>query len=156
MPFAFVSADTSYWWLGGLLVVRGFGLGSTMMPAMAAAYAVLEGPEVPRATSALNVVQRVGGSMGTAVLAVVLQGQLKTALPGGAGGGGGALGRLPEDVRVRVAEPLAGAFAHTFVWAVVASLVALVPALVLARTHRRRPPSGTPEAASDAAPRVPA
>ena len=50
----------------------GVGLGFTMMPAMAAAYATLERWQVPRATPMLNVVQRVGGSLGTAVLAVVL------------------------------------------------------------------------------------
>ena len=59
-----------------------------MMPAMAAAYSTLERWQVPRATPMLNVVQRVGGSLGTAVLAVVLQHQLAHAGGRGAGGGG--------------------------------------------------------------------
>ena len=41
-----------------------------MMPAMAAAIAGLSYARVPRATSALNVVQRIGGSVGTALMAV--------------------------------------------------------------------------------------
>jgi EmrB/QacA subfamily drug resistance transporter len=137
LPFAFLSASSPYGLLAGLLVVRGLGLGATMMPAMAAAYALLRPSDVPRATSALNVVQRVGGSLGTAVLAVILQHEIVTGLPGRQGGG--QLGRLPESVRRHVAGPLADAFAHTFVWAVVISLAALVPALWLARTTRPAP-----------------
>jgi MFS family permease len=136
VPFASVHADTSYGLLAPVLVARGVGIGSAMMPAMAAAYATLSRAEVPRATSALNVLQRVGGSMGTALLAVVLQHQIASKL-GGAGGGGGALRRVPENVRARVAEPLAAAFGHTFWWAVGLSALALVPAIALAVSQGR-------------------
>ena len=83
IPFAFLESDTSYTLLALLLVLRGIGIGSSMMPAMAAAYATLESSAVPRATSALNVMQRVGGSLGTALLAVVLQGEISDRLPEG-------------------------------------------------------------------------
>ena len=76
VAFTQVRPDTPYWVLEVSLFVRGIGLGFTMMPAMAAAYSTLERWQVPRATPMLNVVQRVGGSLGTAVLAVVLQRQL--------------------------------------------------------------------------------
>ncbi|MDP9135468.1 MAG: DHA2 family efflux MFS transporter permease subunit [Actinomycetota bacterium] len=134
IPFAFLAADTSYTLLALLLVVRGLGIGSAMMPAMAAAYATLESSAVPRATSALNVLQRIGGSLGTALLAVVLQGQVSDRL---GGTGGGVLERLPADVRERVADPLAAAFASTFWWAVGMSVLALVPATILALTQRQ-------------------
>ena len=137
LPFAMVSADTSYWLLALLLVVRGVGIGCSMMPAMAAAYSTLSRAAVPRATSALNVINRIGGSLGTALLAVVLQGQLSDAFGGRAGGDG--IARLPEGVRVRVAEPLADAFAHTFVWAAALTTVAIVPAVILAIAGRRGP-----------------
>src|SRR3954454_14366275 len=137
IPFAFLNSDTSYTLLALLLVLRGLGIGSSMMPSMAAAYASLERAAVPRATSALNVVQRVGGSLGTALLAVVLQGQIKDQLGGAGGAGGGTLERLPDNVRARVAEPLADAFANTFWWAVGMSVLALVPAVVLAVTQTR-------------------
>jgi EmrB/QacA subfamily drug resistance transporter len=137
IPFAFLKSDTSYTVLALLLVLRGLGIGSSMMPSMAAAYASLERAAVPRATSALNVVQRVGGSLGTALLAVVLQGQIKDQLGGAGGAGGGTLQRLPDNVRARVAEPLADAFANTFWWAVGMSVLALVPAVVLAMTQKR-------------------
>ena len=125
IPFAFVGAHTSYWLLGGILVLRGLGLGSTMMPSMAAAYATLDGPQVPRATSSLNVIQRVGGSLGTAILAVLLQHYLH-------------------------ARQGVHAFAHTFVWALVMTAVAFIPALLLARATKpsREPaPSEAPVAA---------
>src|SRR4051812_7265219 len=165
LPFAFISGDTPYWLLAGVLVVRGIGIGSTMMPAMAAAYATLESAAVPRATSALNVLQRVGGAIGTCVMAVVLQHEIRSALGGAAGGGvrgsgpepgrpraarpprgalGGAAGggigaSAPEPVRLRVADTLAGAFAATFWWAVGACVLALIPAIILARTEQRAP-----------------
>jgi EmrB/QacA subfamily drug resistance transporter len=138
LPFVMLDADTSYWLLGLILVVRGMGIGGSMMPAMAAAYATLSHAAVPRATSALNVIQRIGGSLGTAVLAVVLQGQINDVLRGQGGGGGAqAIGNLPGDVRAQVNEPLADAFADTFLWAAVLTVVAIVPALVLAIEGRR-------------------
>jgi EmrB/QacA subfamily drug resistance transporter len=148
IPFAFIDAHTSYGLLGGLLVVRGIGMGATMMPAMAAAYATLERNEVPRATSALNVMQRIGGSLGAALLAVVLQHQLTLGLGGGAGG---TLGRVPEQLRVRIEEPLAAAFAHTFWWAVGLNVVALVPATVLAVTQRRERRAAAAQVATEVA-----
>ena len=98
--------------LRGLLVLRGLGIGSSMMPSMAAAYASLERAAVPRATSALNVVQRVGGSLGTALLAVILQGQIKDQL----GGAGRVVARLVHDGPV----PAAGVVAETVTGGVVA------------------------------------
>jgi hypothetical protein len=91
--------------------------------------------------SALNVVQRVGGSVGTALLAVVLQHQIREQLAGAGaaapGGGGGVLQRMPDDVRARIADPLATAFGNTFWWAVGVSAVALIPAAILAVSQRR-------------------
>ena len=49
------------------------------MPAMSAAFASLKRSELSHATPQLNVLQRVGGSIGTAVLAVILQRALNSA-----------------------------------------------------------------------------
>jgi EmrB/QacA subfamily drug resistance transporter len=138
VPLVTVGPDTSYGFLAAILVVRGLGFGSAMMPSMAAAFSTLSPAAVPRATSALNVIQRVGGTIGTALLAVVLQHELATKLGGGASsGGGGGAQRLPEPVRERVADPLASAFASTFWWAVASCVAAMVPALLLARAEAR-------------------
>ena len=112
IPLAMLEPGTSLASIGGVLFVRGIGVGATMMPAMAAAYAVLDHAAVPRATSALNVIQRVGGSIGTALLAVVLQHQLAGA-----------------HTRAAVAH----GFGHAFWWAIALTAVAALPALVLVR-----------------------
>jgi EmrB/QacA subfamily drug resistance transporter len=127
IAFTQLRADTPYWLLVASLMVRGLGLGFTMMPAMAAAYATLERSQVPRATPMLNVLQRVGGSLGTAVVAVVLQHQLVAQV-----GGGLSTARTGDADRA----PLATAFAHTYWWVMGSIVIALVPALVLARTQR--------------------
>jgi EmrB/QacA subfamily drug resistance transporter len=73
IPFGLIGAHTSTLWLSVAMFVRGMGIGFAFMPAMAAAFASLERSELSHATPQLNVLQRVGGSIGTAVLAVVLQ-----------------------------------------------------------------------------------
>jgi len=76
----------------------------------------------PRATSALNVIQRLGGAVGTALFAIVLSRQAGTGA-GGAGAGG--------------AGPLAGAFGTTFWVAAGLVAVAVVPALLLPRARHQ-------------------
>lgn len=152
-----LSADTSYVLLMASLFVGGLGVGAVMMPSMAAAYQTLSHAAVPRATTTLNIITRVGGSIGTALFAVVLQHQINGALPAGgsgAGGGGaaagdgesglGAIGSLPDAVRDRVAPALADAFAHTFWWPVGILLLALIPALLLPRRRPAAPAGGAP------------
>jgi EmrB/QacA subfamily drug resistance transporter len=120
IPYAFISSSTSYAVLLAGLFVRGLGLGATMMPAMAAAYATLDsGAQVPRATPMLNVLQRIGGSLGVAVLTVLLQ------------------NRLTSNVHAHVADPLGDAFANAYTWSLLGVLIGLVPALLLMREERR-------------------
>ncbi|MHB8690244.1 MAG: MFS transporter [Solirubrobacteraceae bacterium] len=137
LPLVGVGPTTSYTWLALVLLVRGIGLGFSMMPTMASAYAVLERDQVPGATSVLNTLQRLGGSVGTALLAVVLADQTRAVLGSAAAGSGGLIQTLSPTLRANVAAPLATAFGKTFWWAFAASLVALIPAGVLALTQRR-------------------
>lgn len=116
IPFAFIGASESYWLLSAFLVLRGFGIGTAIMPAMSAAYAVLTPAEITNATPQLTVLQRVGGSVGTAILSVVLANQLDGARTPAAG---------------------AAAFGTTYWWALAVTLVAAAPALVLVRVERR-------------------
>jgi hypothetical protein len=85
----------------------------------------------------LNALQRLGGSIGTALLAVVLADQTRAVLGPAAAGGGGLIQTLSPAARAHVAAPLATAFGKTFWWALAATLVALIPAGVLALTQRR-------------------
>jgi EmrB/QacA subfamily drug resistance transporter len=137
LPLVGVGPTSSYGWLALVLLVRGIGMGCSMMPTMASAYAVLRTDQVPGATSVLNTLQRLGGSIGTALLAVVLSDQARVALGSGAGSSAGLLQTLSPAVRAHVAAPLASAFGNTIWWALGATLVALLPATVLAITQRR-------------------
>jgi MFS family permease len=119
IPFVALTATTSYFDIGAAMIGRGFGIGLTMMPAMTAAYARLRPQDIAHATPQLNVLQRVGGSIGTALLTVVLQ----HGLTNGAHTPAGA----------------ADAFGHTYLWVLALTAVAAIPALVLARAERGAP-----------------
>jgi EmrB/QacA subfamily drug resistance transporter len=99
--------------------VRGFGVGASTLPIMTIAFASLNRSEIPRASSAFSIVQRVGSPFGVTVVAVILQALLTatTATAGGAGAG--------------VASPVTGAFAATFWWVILFSAVPLVLAFLL-------------------------
>lgn len=58
--------------LVGALFVAGLGTGCTMTPLNTAAYSAVDRAAIPRATATLNIVQRMGGALGTATCAVVL------------------------------------------------------------------------------------
>ena len=62
--------------LCGALFVRGFGVGSITIPSAAAAYASIPRESLSSATTAINICQRLGGPVGTTVLALFLQHQL--------------------------------------------------------------------------------
>jgi EmrB/QacA subfamily drug resistance transporter len=137
--FTRVGADTSFWFLGGCQFLMGLGMGASMMPAMSAAYQTLQRNQLARATTALNIIQRVGGSIGTALLSVVLTHQLASRLPGGAEGGLGSAQSLPAGARDRIAPDLAQAFGHTFWWAAAIIALAVIPALLLPRSKPQAP-----------------
>src|SRR6516162_705613 len=112
IPFAFVTTSTSEAWLAVTLFVRGLGLGLSMMPVTAAAYYDLNHAEIPKASTVMNIVRLVGGSVATALFAVVLERQIianlgpVAAKSGGTAGIIGATGKLPPQV----ADPVAAAF----------------------------------------------
>jgi MFS family permease len=147
-----VTDTTSYWVIGIALWVRGLGMGATMMPSMSAAFQTLTKAAVARASTALNIIQRVGGSIGTALLAVVLQHQITTRVPVSGSGGLGAAQNVPPAVRDRLAPDIAGAFAHTFWWALVLTALAFIPALFLPRHLPDRVGDPAPEAGAERTP----
>jgi EmrB/QacA subfamily drug resistance transporter len=115
IPFGLIGAHTSLAWLCVAMLVRGMGIGFAFMPAMTAAFAALERSELADATPQLNVLQRVGGSLGTALLAVVLQRAL---------------------VGTHTTAGAASAYGTAF-WASAAlTAVAVVPAALLLRAER--------------------
>jgi EmrB/QacA subfamily drug resistance transporter len=132
VPFGLIGAHTSILGLSAAMFVRGMGIGLAFMPAMSAAFASLERSELSHATPQLNVLQRVGGSIGTAVLAVVLQRALTGA---------------------HTLSAAAGAYGVAF-WASAAlSALAIIPCIVLLRAERAarmRRASAAPEVTAEA------
>jgi hypothetical protein len=85
---------------------------------------------MPGATSAINVVQRVAASLGTALLAVTLQRAIATNVSGFHGGIGQAAALARHDPQ-HAAPAIADAFGTTFWLAFALTAAALIPALLL-------------------------
>lgn len=116
VPFALIGAHTSLVGLSLAMVIRGVGIGFGFMPAMTAAFAALKREELSDATPQLNVLMRVGGSIGTAILAVVLQ-------------------RAQEGAHTL--DAAAGAYGTAFWWTMGLTAAAILPCVVLMRAERR-------------------
>jgi EmrB/QacA subfamily drug resistance transporter len=127
-----VGPETSYAVLAAALLVVGLGLGSTIMPSMAAAFQTLSHQAIPRATSALHTVQRIAGAIGTVVLAIILQRTIAANLSG-LQGDLQATAALSPAQRAHAAPALAAAFGTTFWVALGLIAIALVPVLLLPR-----------------------
>lgn len=76
VPFAFAGPHTSSWLLALWMIIRGFGLGAVTMPLMVAAYVGLDREQIPHSSVLTRTAQQIGGSFGTAVLAVILEGAI--------------------------------------------------------------------------------
>ncbi|MFC5171222.1 MDR family MFS transporter [Streptomyces mutomycini] len=98
------------------LAVRGLGMAMVGAPVMNIVYSRIEPEQLPRASGALNLLSTVGGSLGTATLAVVLQSRLSA--------------RGPD---------IASAFADTFWWVFGFCVLAAAGATRLPRTQAGKP-----------------
>jgi EmrB/QacA subfamily drug resistance transporter len=105
--FTQATGGTSYVLTSAALFVIGLGTGCMMSPVAAAAYQSVDRKDIPRATATLNITQRVGGAIGTALYAVVL------------------------DHNLSSSSSTASAFDATFWWAVGLTALAILPALLL-------------------------
>lgn len=119
-----VDAQTSQPFLAVAGFIAGIGLGATTVPAIAASYRDVDRAAIPRATSAVRVFQQLGGSLGAAILAVVLQTQITAGI---------TIGGTPSPAQV------SAAFAHTFGWALALAAIAFIPAFLLPATPAARP-----------------
>ena len=115
IPLAFVGTGTSILYISLVLLVRGVGIGFSFMPAMTAAFSALRPDQLSDATPQLNVLQRIGGAIGTAVLAVVLQ-------------------RASGHTLLKPAS----AFQTAYWWSVAICVLSLIPCVVLLRAENPR------------------
>jgi EmrB/QacA subfamily drug resistance transporter len=120
IPFAFIGAHTSIVAISLVLVVRGLSIGLCFMPAMTAAFASMRPEQVSDATPQVNALQRLGGAIGTAILAVVLQRTTAAHL---------APGQAPSPAH------LASGFDTAYVWALGIAALTLIPCLMLLRAE---------------------
>lgn len=121
IPFVFIGANTSIVLISLVLIVRGVSIGLSFMPAMTAAFTAMRPDQLSDATPQLNVLMRIGGAIGTAILAVVLQ-----------RAGAGSHSATPAS--------LASAFRDAYWAALGISLLSLIPCVMLLRAER--PPAG--------------
>ena len=145
---------TPMWQIEVLLFITGLGSGSSMMPAMSAALGALSRDEVARATTGLNVVLRVGGSIGTALLAVVLTHELSRLL-GSAGIVAmnlSAVRNILANGQARALAPLGQAFGHTFLFSLGTIGIAFIAALFLPRQRAEPPGDANPALTSQRPP----
>jgi EmrB/QacA subfamily drug resistance transporter len=129
IPFVTIGAHTDYWFLGVAMVIRGFGIGVCAMPAMTAAYRAISPMKIGDATVQLSVLQRVGGSVGTAIFAVVLQNHLDGA---------------------NTAAKQASAFGTAFWWVLGVAVAATLPTLLLTSAERKAKRAAAAAAATPA------
>jgi len=125
-----ITAGTGYWYLAAALLLIGAGLGATITPSMAAAFAAIERQAIPAATAAIGTIQRIAGSLGTALLAVTLTRAIGARLPGFHGSITGAAA-LAAAHPARTLPALASAFGATFWVALALTAASIVPALAL-------------------------
>jgi EmrB/QacA subfamily drug resistance transporter len=107
-----------------LLLVRGIGIGFTMMPAFSAAYVSLSHAAIGRATAISNTVQRIFSSLGIAVLATVIQARAAYHQP--------VLHQRPTPAQLHAAatSAFAAAFDDTL-WVAAAIVILGLPAALL-------------------------
>lgn len=127
----------------GLLFVIGLGHGTLMPALLGGSYRTLERKDIPSATTASNVVVRVGSSFGVAALAVLLQRAIQHEIPGATGSLAAAAkgGHLAQ-----VGPLLAHAFRDTFWWSLGIAAVSVIPMLFIARAGKAATASVEPVA----------
>lgn len=135
-----VTADTSKVLLGAGFLVTGMGYGPIVPPLTAAVYQRLPRTALPGATTASSIIIRFGGSLGTALFAVVLQIAIRAEVPGASG----SLADAATSSGSPTAAALARAFGHTFWWAIGMALASLILVLMI---PRRRAVEAAPELA---------
>jgi EmrB/QacA subfamily drug resistance transporter len=115
LPFTFIGANTSIVAISLVLAVRGLSIGLCFMPAMSAAFSAMRPDQISDATPQINALQRTGGAIGTAVLAVVLQ---------------------RAGASAHTSAELASAFDTAYWWALGIAALSLIPCLMLLRAER--------------------
>jgi hypothetical protein len=131
----------------------GLGMGGTMMPMMTSALRTLTHKEVARGSTLLNILQQIGGSIGSATMSVILTSRLNGSAPipglknprtgeqiteAGAAIANQHGAQLPVEPSIiqRGLEFVAGSFATTFWVGFVLVLATFIPIAFLPRKRQ--------------------
>jgi len=110
VPFVFANSTSSKIFLAIALFVRGCGLGGVAIPVMVSIYDGLTKEQVAHGTTATRIFQQIGGSVGTAVLAIILQ------------------NHMPANAD---AQMVGRAFNVVFLWSIGFAIISIIPAMFL-------------------------
>ena len=122
-----------------------------MMPTMTAAMQAVPAAAIARTSTAMNIIRQSGASIGTAILSVLLATAIAANLSRrrrrrlGRRAASRPCTACPPAQRAAIAEPLADAFASTFVWALVLLALAFIPALAMALGKWKLPAPASPD-----------
>src|SRR5699024_937362 len=72
IPLIFITNETSMIWISIVLFIRGTGVGGVMLPLTSDAYTGLDSEQLPQAGVGINMIENLGSSFGTAVVATVV------------------------------------------------------------------------------------
>jgi EmrB/QacA subfamily drug resistance transporter len=141
--FTQVTASSSYVLLLSALFVMGMGMGMTMMPIMSAALATLTDHQIARGSTMMNIIQQTAGSIGTAVMSVILTNQVLNSPTATAYSavtqGAVPAAKIPAPVLQQGREALAQSFGHTYIVGLALIILCIVPAFFLPRKKIQAP-----------------
>lgn len=72
IPFIFFSASTNIWWIMLVLFIRGTSVGGITLALTSDAYTELNSKELPEAGIGINMIENIGASFGTALIATII------------------------------------------------------------------------------------
>ncbi|GIO31235.1 MFS transporter [Paenibacillus albilobatus] len=115
IPLIFITDKTSMIWISIVLFIRGTSFGGIMLPLTSDAYTGLDSKQLPEAGVGINMIENVGSSFGSAVIATVVAAAV-------------------QGMQPTISNDLKGYHAGFFVSAVVLAVI-FIPSLFL--THKK-------------------
>ncbi|GFZ30224.1 MFS transporter [Clostridium zeae] len=117
LPFTLFTASTNNIWILLVLFIRGIAQGGLTIPVMSDSYNNVPKELISEATTATRMLQNIGGAIGTAILATIIQHSIGSQAP-------------TQDL-------LLTSYHNAFVFTVVSLVVALIPAFFLTNNRKK-------------------
>ncbi|ANS74406.1 MFS transporter [Paenibacillus yonginensis] len=121
IPLIFITDQTNMIWIALVLFIRGTSFGGIMLPLTSDAYTGLENKQLPEAGVGINMIENLGSSFGSAVIATVVA----------------TAGHAGQGLQPTLANGLKGYHAGFLVSAIVLALI-FIPGLFLTHKSIRR------------------